>query len=74
MDEIENLDFNKIEKVYDIYNNYNKNDIEKILLKNNFIEKYNDKKYNYNNDNFDDNIENNNLFKINSLTNDSDNK
>ena len=74
MDEIEKLDFNKIEKVYDIYNNYNKNDIEKILLKNNFIEKYNDKKYNYNNDNFDDNTENNNLFKINSLTNDSDNK
>ena len=62
MDEVENFDFNKLEKTYDICNSYNNNELEKILLQNNFIEKYNIKEADYNDENFE-----NNLLDINQL-------
>ena len=68
MDEAENFDFNKIEKYYDVYKLYNKNELEKILLQNNFIEKYNTNKENYKN-----NVIENDLLNINTLNHDSDN-
>ena len=68
MDEVENFDFNKLEKTYDICNSYNNNELEKILLQNNFIEKYNIKEADYNDENFE-----NNLLDINTLNHDSDN-
>ena len=66
MDEVENFDFDNIEKIYDIYNSYNKEDLEKILLKNNFIEQYNNNEYDFNKDIYDKN-----LFNINTLDYDS---
>ena len=66
MDEVENFDFDNIEKIYDIYNSYNKEDLEKILLKNNFIEQYNNNEYDFNKDIYDKN-----LFNINTLNHDS---
>ena len=68
MDEAENFDFNKIEKYYDVYKLYNKNELEKILLQNNFIEKYNTNKEDYKN-----NVIENDLLNINTLNHDSDN-
>ena len=68
MDEVENFDFNKLEKTYDICNSYNNNELEKFLLQNNFIEKYNIKEADYNDENFE-----NNLLDINTLNHDSDN-
>ena len=68
MDEVENFDFNKLEKTYDIYNSYNNNDLEKFLLQNNFIEKYNIKEADYNKENFETN-----LLNINTLNHDSEN-
>ena len=65
MDEVENFDFDKIEKNYDIYNSYKNDDLEKILLQNDFIEKYNIKEHDFNDD-FE-----NNLLNINSLNHDS---
>ena len=65
MDEVENFDFDKIEKNYDIYNSFKNDDLEKILLQNDFIEKYNIKELDFNND-FE-----NNLLNINSLNHDS---
>ena len=67
MDEAENFDFNKIEKYYDVYKLYNKNELEKILLQNNFIEKYNTNKEDYKN-----NVIENDLLNINTLNHDSD--
>ena len=68
MDEAENFDFNKIEKYYDIYKLYNKNELENILLQNNFIERYNTNKAEYRNE-----IIENDLLNINTLNHDSDN-
>ena len=68
MDEAENFDFNKIEKYYDIYKLYNKNELENILLQNNFIERYNTSKAEYRN-----NIIEEDLLNINTLNHDSDN-
>ena len=68
MDEVENFDFNKLEKTYDIYNSYNNNDLEKFLLQNNFIEKYNIKEADYNKEYYE-----NNLLNINTLNHDSEN-
>ena len=68
MDEAENFDFNKLEKTYDIYNSYNNNDLEKFLLQNNFIEKYNIKEADYNKEYYE-----NNLLNINTLNHDSEN-
>ena len=68
MDEVDNYDFDKIEKCYDIYKSHNQDDLEKILLQNDFIEKYNIKDIEYKNDIFEDN-----LLKINTLNHDSDN-
>ena len=68
MDEAENFDFNKIEKYYDIYKLYNKNELENILLQNNFIERYNTNKAEYRNDIIEDD-----LLNINTLNHDSDN-
>ena len=65
MDEVENFDFDKIENNYDIYNSYKNDDLEKILLQNDFIEKYNIKEHDFNDD-FE-----NNLLNINSLNHDS---
>ena len=65
MDEVENFDFDKIEKNYDIYNSYKNEELEKILLQNDFIEKYNIKEHDFNDD-FE-----NNLLNINSLNHDS---
>ena len=66
IDEVENFDFDNIEKIYDIYNSYNKEDLEKILLKNNFIEQYNNSEYDFIKDIYDKN-----LFNINTLNHDS---
>ena len=68
MDEAENFDFNKIEKYYDIYKVYSKNELENILLQNNFIERYNTNKAEYRNDIIEDD-----LLNINTLNHDSDN-
>ena len=68
MDEVENFDINKLEKTYDIYNSYNNNDLEKFLLQNNFIEKYNIKEADYNKEYYE-----NNLLNINTLNHDSEN-
>ena len=65
MDEIDNLDFNKMDKLYDNYNN-NKNEVENIVLQNDFIEQYNYKEFEIKNEN-NNNIEVNAGMKINSL-------
>ena len=66
MDEVENFDFDNLEKIYDIYNSYNKEDLEKILLKNNFIEQYNNNEFDLNKDIYDKD-----LLNINTLNHDS---
>ena len=66
MDEVENFDFDYIEKIYDVYNSFNKEEFEKNLLQNNFIEQYNNKEVDYNK-----NIYENNLLNINTLNHDS---
>ena len=73
MDEIDNLDFNKMDKLYDNYNN-NKNEVENIVLQNDFIEQYNYKEFEIKNEN-NNNIEVNagmNINSLNTLGQDSD--
>ena len=66
MDEVENFDFDNLEKIYDIYYSYKKEDLEKILLKNNFIEQYNNNEFDLNKDIYDKD-----LLNINTLNHDS---
>jgi hypothetical protein len=76
MDEIDNLDFNKMDKLYDKYNN-NKNEVEKIILQNDFIEQYNYRDFEIKNEK-KNNIEVNevnegmNINSLNTLGQDSD--
>ena len=51
MDEIDKLDFNKIDKFYNNFKNENLNEIENIILQNNFIEHYNYKEFDFQNEN-----------------------
>ena len=80
MDEIDNLDFNKIDKLYDSYNT-NQNKVENIILQNDFIEQYNYKEFEIKNENKKDNGNNDNdneeenvedIMNINTLGHDSE--
>jgi len=52
MNEFDKIDYEKIDKLYDSYNN-DKNEMENIILQNDFIEKYNYKEFEYQNENKD---------------------
>ena len=75
MDEIDKLDFNKIDKLYDNYND-NKNNIENIILQNDFIEQYNYKDFELKKENNKDNNDEeeyiDNVININTLNHDSE--
>ena len=52
MNEFDKIDYEKIDKLYDSYND-DKNEMENIILQNDFIEKYNYKEFEYQNENKD---------------------
>ena len=72
MDEIDKMDFNKIDKIFDSYNN-DKNNIDNIILQNDFVEKYNSKEFEFQNENNKEQ-NNNKLLNLNNLNNDNEPK
>ena len=81
MDELDKLDFNKMDKLYNNFNDVNKKEIENIILQNDFIEQYNYKEFDFQNENnkeenyidkFKGSNQINNQLNINTLNHDSD--